>query len=149
MDNGNASEASGEIIEMDRFQKLVMVVDDDPDIRSLVTGLVQLCDGDVLEHDGSGAVEELAAEAAPDLVILDVMMPEGDGFKILEALRKDARTAHIPVIMLSAVNDYELGRAHNAESIGLSQGVRAPEAFVEKPMDTKIFLELIREHLSS
>lgn len=132
---------------MDGHSPKVLVVDDDPDIRALVTGLVQLCGGEVAEMGSGGNLCELALQESPDLIILDVMLPDCSGFDLLQALRTDERTGHIPVIMLTGANDFELGRRHTAASLGRELGVRPPEGFVEKPPNTKEFLELLKDIL--
>ena len=55
-------------------------------------------------HDGPTALETVAREM-PDLVLLDVMMPGMDGFEVCRRIKKTARTAHIPVVMVTALND--------------------------------------------
>ena len=84
-----------------------LVVDDQPDMRRLVSH--------TLEHgglpltvttaaDGPEALH-LAEEEAPDLIVLDVMMPGMDGFEVCERLRRNVRTAFTPVLMLTALDD--------------------------------------------
>jgi DNA-binding response OmpR family regulator len=83
------------------------VVDDQADMRRLIAF--------TLEHSGlplsvtavSGGAEaiEHAQLEAPDLIVLDVMMPEMDGFEVCEQLRANVRTAFIPILMLTALDD--------------------------------------------
>ncbi len=85
----------------------VLVVDDDEDIRQVVSfTLRKLPMGvDVVQAgDGQEAVEK-ATETPPDLVVLDVMMPRMDGFETCEALRRNVRTAFVPILMLTASAD--------------------------------------------
>lgn len=60
----------------------------------------------VAAYDGVQALEKARAEQ-PDLLILDIMMPRMDGFDVLDALKQDARTENVPVIMLTALNEIE------------------------------------------
>ena len=86
----------------------VLVVDDTPVDRDTLSGHVQR-EGyavDTAEH-GREALEKLRAEPF-DLVLLDVQMPEMDGPQLLETIRNDAALAHIPVIMVSAVDDIDI-----------------------------------------
>jgi type IV pilus assembly protein PilB len=85
----------------------VLVVDDDADIRMMVRATLRglAAPVDVVEAENGMAALEQAAAAKPDLVILDVMMPRMDGFETCRALRKDLRTAFIPILMLTASAD--------------------------------------------
>ena len=87
--------------------KRILVVDDEPDICSAL----HMC----LEHagyhvttagNGRAALEQVAA-ARPDLILLDVMMPEVDGFEVLKRLRADAATADIIIVLLTARTEYD------------------------------------------
>lgn len=120
----------------------VLVVDDETVIRRNVSELLALRGYYVSEGcDGSEATT-LAERENPAVIVLDVMMPRKSGFEALEELRSNPATEHIPVVMLSAVNDYELGAHHDADSVATLTGVRAPEAFLEKPFDMN---QLLRE----
>ena len=80
----------------------VLVVDDDPDVRNLVELKLRL---EGLEVVTAGTGEEALAQLSVqdvDLVVLGLMMPGMDGIEVCRRIRDDARTAHLPVIMLTA-----------------------------------------------
>lgn len=80
----------------------IIVVDDDPVVRFLATEYLGH-HGHTVEtlEDGKHCLEKLR-EHAPDVLVLDMLMPDMTGHEILKRLRADPRTAHVPVIMLSA-----------------------------------------------
>jgi len=82
----------------------VLVVEDEPENR-LFIGLMLRTEGyDVLEaEDGQSALELLARERLPELILLDVMMPGLNGWQVFQRLRQDPRLAGIPVVMLTAL----------------------------------------------
>lgn len=86
----------------DRYTRIA-VVDDHPHVRLLIRRILQAQgEYELFEaEDGKSALELVKAEL-PDLIILDLMMPEMDGFSVLDALRKDTTTASIPVIVVTA-----------------------------------------------
>ena len=79
----------------------VLIVDDNADLREYLTRLLESDYAVRTAVDGAEALEQLA-ERLPDLVLTDVMMPNLDGFQLLERLREDPRTQRLPVIVLSA-----------------------------------------------
>jgi DNA-binding response OmpR family regulator len=83
-------------------QPVVLIADDDPDIRMLVGIRLERAGCDVRRAaDGEEALR-LAAETTPDLCVLDVMMPKLDGLGVTRALRDQAATRHVPVLLLTA-----------------------------------------------
>jgi type IV pilus assembly protein PilB len=87
----------------------VLVVDDDADIRTVVSATLRRLEVpvEVAEAvDGLDALDKVRA-AAPDLVVLDVMMPRMDGFETCRALRENVRTAFVPILMLTASADQD------------------------------------------
>lgn len=126
----------------------VLIIDDERDVRDVVADLFKAAGWDILiaDHGEQGLI--LAARELPSLIILDVMMPGKSGFTVLKELRADPRTAKIPVVMVTAVNEYELGIRHDADSTGIAVGVRPPEAFFEKPLDCEQLLKAADEIIS-
>jgi DNA-binding response OmpR family regulator len=106
----------------------VLVVEDEPDIRALIVHHLER-DGFRCRTAGSGS-EALAAvrTAAPDLVLLDVMLPGMDGLEVCRRLRADAAAAAVPIIMLTAKAD-EVDRV-----VGLELGA---DDYVSKPFSPK------------
>lgn len=88
--------------------KLLLLVDDDDDIREVASTALELVDGFriVTATNGRTALQK-AVEHDPDGILLDVMMPVMDGLETVAELKADQRTAHIPVILLTARVDGE------------------------------------------
>ena len=106
----------------------VLVVEDDRDIADLIVRYLNKA-GHTTEHVASGqdAVAR-AHQAAPDLVVLDLMLPGMDGLMVCQALRQDPRTAAVPIIMLTA-------RGEEADRIaGLELGA---DDYVTKPFSPR------------
>ena len=87
-------------------KKRILVVDDEPDFASIVQGNLEKEGFEVeVAYDGVEGLEKVKANP-PDVIVLDVMMPEKDGYKMCKELKADERFADIPVIMLTAVGDH-------------------------------------------
>jgi signal transduction histidine kinase/CheY-like chemotaxis protein len=80
----------------------VLVVDDEPANRELVTGILEPAGFTVIAADGGGQAIDLARSCGPDLVLLDLMMPDISGFDVVEALRANPKTSHMPIMILTA-----------------------------------------------
>lgn len=80
----------------------VLVVDDDPDIRTLLSMNLEFDGYQVAVAEDGFEAERLARKLLPDLIVLDVMMPGVDGIDVLQSLKTDPETCHIPVVMLTA-----------------------------------------------
>ncbi|MEN9572194.1 MAG: hypothetical protein RL514_49 [Verrucomicrobiota bacterium] len=104
----------------------ILIVDDEPRGRELLGDLLRP-QGYQLHFAASGP-EALAAAAAhpPDLILLDVMMPDLDGFEVCRRLRADERLREVPVVMLTALDDRE------SRLTGLAAGA---DSFLTKPFD--------------
>ncbi|HPO17168.1 MAG TPA: response regulator [Candidatus Hydrogenedentes bacterium] len=130
---------------MDRQKPVALVVDDQTDLRILVSAMLEQEGFDTIEGKNAEEAVSLAVMEHPDVVVLDVMMPGKDGFEAYREIREDFRTTTIPVIMLTAVNEHDLGRYHTAESMGEHLGVPAPEAFIDKPIEPQTMHKVIAE----
>ncbi len=85
----------------------IMVVDDDPDLVTVLTIMLEQSEYNVRHaYNGLQLFSGLEGEK-PDLIILDLMMPHMDGFEVLERLKADQETSSIPVILLTAQDEFE------------------------------------------
>lgn len=84
-------------------QKRILVVDDEPDFTAIVQGFLEK-EGFKVEvaYNGEEGLEKVRSNP-PDAIVLDVMMPEKDGYTVCKELKNDDQTRNIPVILLTAV----------------------------------------------
>jgi Response regulator containing CheY-like receiver, AAA-type ATPase, and DNA-binding domains len=88
-------------------QRTIMVVDDNPDIITIVKTILEGKGYHVLSASSGQELLNLLTDGKPDLIILDIMMPEMDGLEVLGRLKAVTDTASIPVILLTAKVQYE------------------------------------------
>lgn len=84
-------------------QKRILVVDDEPDFCSIVQGNLEK-EGFIVEvaYDGNEGLAKVKSNP-PDAIVLDVMMPEKDGYAVCKEIKEDEKLADIPIVMLTAV----------------------------------------------
>ena len=117
--------------------KKIVVVDDDEGILEVVQ-IVLEGEGYRVQTCQNGACLYYYALQLPDLILLDVLLSGEDGRALCKKLKSDKRTAHIPVIMLSAHSD--------ANKIA---NVSGADAFLEKPFDVDALIDLVEHYLFS
>lgn len=119
--------------------KKILLVDDDPDVALGLGIRLRKAGGYnvVVASDGVGAVTRAQRER-PDLIILDIGLPAGDGFSVLERLKTLTSTALVPVIVLTA-KDPAFVRDRVLEM--------GADAFFQKPADNDAFLASVRQAL--
>ena len=83
-------------------QKQLLLIDDDPNLILLVKDYLEFRGYEVMTAENGREALEILENKVPDMIICDVMMPEMDGYSLVEHVRKDARTSWIPVLFLSA-----------------------------------------------
>jgi signal transduction histidine kinase len=115
----------------------ILVADDNADMRAYVTGLLAAEFSITAVADGESALAHAFAQP-PDLVIADVMMPVMDGFELVRRLRDDARTRHVPIVVLSARTDEE------ARIDGLEAGA---DDYLVKPFSPRELQARVRVNL--
>lgn len=87
-------------------KKRILVVDDEPDLTEIVKRNLEGEGFDVeVAYNGIEAMEKVTANP-PDAIVLDVMMPEKDGFEVCAELKGDEKYLNIPIVMLTAVADH-------------------------------------------
>lgn len=120
------------------MRKKILIVDDDPEIVELLSfNLKRTGFATGTAGDGVEALKK-ARSLAPDLIVLDLMLPELDGFAVCEILRRDKATAGIPIIMLTALTS-ELARL-----TGMDAGATE---YLTKPFSPKELVSKVEEVL--
>jgi putative two-component system response regulator len=117
----------------------VLVVDDTPDNLVLMSGLLKDEYRVKVANSGERALKIAISEGAPDLILLDIMMPEMDGYEVCKRLKAYPQTRRIPVIFLTAMAEVE------DETKGLSLGA---VDYITKPISPPIVLARVRTHLA-
>jgi CheY-like chemotaxis protein len=117
-----------------RHASLVLVVDDDPAVRDLMGRYLAREGFRVATAAGGEEGLRLARDLQPAAITLDVLMPGMDGWSVLGALKTDAATADIPVVMLTIVDDRHLGYALGAAE------------YLTKPIDRERLLAVLARH---
>jgi DNA-binding response OmpR family regulator len=117
----------------------VLIVDDEPNIVISLEFLMTQCGYEVaIARDGEEALAQMAA-FAPDLVLLDVMLPLRNGFEVCQTIRENSAWDRAKVVMLSAKGrDLEVSK-------GLALGA---DAYITKPFSTKELVEQVRSLLA-
>jgi DNA-binding response OmpR family regulator len=125
-------------VEESMDKKRILAVDDEPDLLEMLKMRLEANNYDVLTaYDGQEGLEK-ARNEKPDLIILDLMLPKIDGYKVCGLLKKDARYKDIPIIIFSAKaqeGDIKLGQELGAE------------AYITKPFEPQVLLGKIKELL--
>jgi adenylate cyclase len=121
----------------DRKSK-ILVVDDTPDNLFLMSALLEDKYELVTASSGAQALEIVRSAQRPELILLDIMMPEMDGYEVMRRLRKDPATAGIPVIFLTALTSIE------EEQFGLDLGA---VDYITKPISPPVVMARVNSHL--
>jgi len=120
-------------------KRTVLVVDDGPDNLTLLSGVLKDEYKVKVANSGARALQALQSGPLPDLVLLDVMMPEMDGYEVLRRMREDERTREVPVIFVTAMS----GDAD--EQRGFALGA---VDYITKPISPPTALARVRTHLA-
>lgn len=120
-------------------EKTVLVVDDEPDARDYLTTVLEDNGfATVTAKDGTEAIAKLE-EPLPDLVLLDITMPEKSGVAVYRKLKEDDQLKNIPVIIITGISD------DFQKFISSRRQVPPPEGYISKPVDADAFMKMVRE----
>ncbi|MBN2147429.1 MAG: response regulator [Anaerolineales bacterium] len=129
-------------------QKYILLVEDNPDdelltLRALRSG--QVANDIMVAHDGAEALDILFARGShadqgrytlPELILLDLKLPKLDGLEVLQTIRQDARTRHLPVVVLTSSDE---------ENDILESYSRGANSYIRKPVDFAQFTEAVKQ----
>lgn len=120
-------------------QQTVLIVDDTPENIDILVGILKDRYQLKAATSGKAALEIIAEKHKPDIVLLDIMMPEIDGYQVCQMIKTDPTTRKIPVIFITAMNDVE------DETKGFSYGA---VDYITKPVSPSIVLARVATHLA-
>ena len=107
-------------------QKSVVIVEDEPETADMIAEMIRLSGYQAIKSLGGSPAISMIIRQEPDVVLLDVMMPDISGLEVLRMMRADPRLRHIPVIVVSAKNrpeDIQAGfPLYDGVSPNLAQG---------------------------
>lgn len=117
--------------------KTILLIDDDADTISLFERYLQPLEYDLRVARDRGELDRQIDESLPDLILLDILMPQEDGWDILQKLKASKRTASVPVVICSVLNEPRLAFALGADAV------------VQKPVYQETLLQTVQKLLGS
>jgi len=121
----------------EQSRKTILIVDDAPENLDLLSGILKPTYRVKVAKSGEHALKVIA-KSAPDLILLDVMMPEMDGYEVCRQLKSDDSTKDIPVIFVTAMEQ------ESDETKGFELGAAG---YLTKPISPSIVQECIKKQL--
>lgn len=119
-------------LQIQRQRQLILVIDDNPDVVPLLERYITGMPYEIVSAFEAEEGFRLSHELEPACIVLDIMLPRTDGWKVLENLKSDPRTQDIPILVCSALDNPELALSLGADT------------FLRKPPDRISFLEALR-----
>ncbi len=120
-------------------KKKIIIVDDDENLRKMIKIRLELKNYSVLEADSGESALELINNEKPDLILLDIAMPDMDGYEVCKLLKDNEDTKNIPIVFLTGIE----GNIENK-----LQGLMVGGAdYIQKPFDGKELVERIEKIL--
>jgi CheY-like chemotaxis protein len=128
-------------------QKKVLVIDDEPDVLTYITSILK--NNGYLYDTAKDGIEGMAKAKAekPDIITLDLLMPEKTGIKLYRELKKDEGLKGIPVIMVTGIAT-EAYQFADFKKFIYERHIPAPAGYIEKPFNTEELLDKIKQALS-
>jgi len=117
-----------------------LVADDDPAILELVRINLEARGYQVLTVDNGADAIRIAIREKPDLLILDVLMPEVDGYEVMRVLKESPETAHIPIVVLTV---------YASDAGAMVSWMQGAESYLAKPFNPEELLMVVDRLLSS
>jgi two-component system alkaline phosphatase synthesis response regulator PhoP len=120
-------------------QKKIMIVDDEVDLVETVRFPLEMEGFNVMvSYNGEDALNK-ARKESPDLIILDLMLPKLDGYKVCRLLKFDEKYKHIPILMLTAKTQ------EKDKTLGMETGA---DEYITKPFEMDYLMEKVKAYLS-
>lgn len=124
--------------------KKILIVDDDPDLVEAVSSILEGKGYDVVAAYGGIEGLEKAKAERPDLIVLDVMMPDKDGYQVCKELKADPECRSIPVLLLTAVVS-KLSTTRYTQQMGMETEA---DDYIDKPVEPEVLVQRIEALLA-
>jgi CheY-like chemotaxis protein len=124
----------------------ILIIDDEPDVVTYLAAVLKSNAMTPFSTTNPNRALKMAAEIRPDLICLDIMMPEKSGISIYTRLKKDPSLAAIPVVIISGVSQ---AGEFDFRSYVSDKSVPPPDGYLEKPIVIDQYLQLIQKLISS
>ena len=119
--------------------KKILVIDDDPDLVETVSIILKSKRHEVIAAYGGIEGLEKAKKENPDLIVLDVMMPDKDGYTVCKELKADPELSRIPVLLLTAVVSH-ISTTRYTQQMGMETEA---DDYIDKPVEPEALVERI------
>lgn len=124
--------------------KKILVIDDEPDMVTYLSTLLEDNGYEVIiASDGEEGLEKVKAEK-PDLISLDLLMPNKTGIKMYRELRKDPEIGSTPVVMVTGFGKDDVPSMDFKKWIH-ERSIKGPEAYIEKPVQPEVLLSAVKK----
>jgi two-component system alkaline phosphatase synthesis response regulator PhoP len=128
----------------EKMAKKILIVDDDPDLVEAVTMILESKNYDVAAAYGGIEGLQKARTENPDLIVLDVMMPDKDGYAVCKDLKADPALSKIPVLLLTAVVS-KISTTRYTQQMGMETEA---DDYIDKPVEPEVLVKRIEALLS-
>src|SRR3990170_7699570 len=130
--------------EGEKMPKKILIVDDDPDLVEAVTMILESKNYDVAAAYGGVEGLQKAKTEKPDLIVLDVMMPDKDGYAVCKELKADPKLSKVPVLLLTAVVS-KIATTRYTQQMGLETEA---DDYIDKPVEPDVLVQRIETLLA-
>jgi len=124
--------------------KKILLVDDDPDLVNAARMILEAKNFEVAAAYGGVEGLQKARTEHPDLIVLDVMMPDKDGYAVCKELKSDPQLSRIPVLLLTAVVSH-ISTTRFTQQMGLETEA---DDYIDKPVEPEVLVKRIETLLS-
>jgi CheY-like chemotaxis protein len=131
--------------------KTILIVDDEQDVRNYLTAVLVDAGYETQTANDGQAAMDLVKAGAPDLISLDITMPEKTGVRFYREMRQDAALSKIPIVIVTGVTNPWAspdGSGTMKDFLSSRRQVPPPEGYFEKPVDKEAYLAKIAELLA-
>jgi CheY-like chemotaxis protein len=128
-------------------KKKILFVDDELDMRIFLSTVLKTRGYEPVAARNAIEGIQRARDVGPDLIIMDVMMPQAGGVTLFQELKKDERLRHLPVIMLTGVSEKAFSHHLHMLNVRMDESLPPPEAYMEKPLNPELLVATIERLL--